>query len=217
MAAIGKKVFVLTESDYASADEIKAFDQQQQAMITIIRNQRLSNWRMYLNRLQNLKKLIRQYKPEALLVSGKFSLWAGAWLKLLQHRTPVWAFLHGSELQLKRRWERRLTNWSLARLDRLFPVSQFTCQLLSQSLQAKSKIVPNGLITKELLFHQSITPFSDWKGTPRLLTVGSITLRKGQHRAVKALPTFEKNILICIIILWVCQYNNRKYLLLLKP
>lgn len=187
LAAQSKQVVVLTEADYASSAEIQQFDQQQEA-IQIFRNSRMG-WKTYPNRLRQLKKLVQQYQPTLILVSGKFSLWAGAWLKLLGYRTPIWAFLHGSELQLTQKWERQLTNWSLSRLDRLFPVSRFTLQLLPKKLQPSAVVIPNGLILHDLSAPIKIKAFPQWKGSPRLLTVGSVTPRKGQHRVVKALPT----------------------------
>ena len=55
-------------------------------------------------------------------------------------------------------------------------------------LQKEARILPNGIHTNIWPGPDSIEQYSDWKGYPKLLTVGSISPRKGQHRVINALP-----------------------------
>lgn len=189
----GHTVCVLTESDNASPAEFAWFAQAYQNRFQIVRTPR-KGLLTYLLRLKNAWQLLSSFKPDIVIVSGKFSLWLGALIKLLRGRNiRVWAFLHGSELRLPQWVEQAATTLSMRRLDRLIAVSSFTRQLLPPDLQDRTEILPNGLLLSTMPADngRSITPF-DWPGWPRLLTVGSVSPRKGQHRVIKALPHLRR-------------------------
>jgi len=189
----GHTVCVLTESDNASPAEFAWFAQAYQNRFQIVRTPR-KGLLTYLLRLKNTWRIITSFKPDIVIVSGKFSLWLGALIKLLRGRNiRVWAFLHGSELRLPRWLEQTATTLSMRRLDRLIAVSSFTNQLLPPDLQDRTEILPNGLLLSTMPADngQSITPF-DWPGWPKLLTVGSVSPRKGQHRVIKAMPYLRR-------------------------
>lgn len=179
---------VQTEADYADAEEVKAFDTQHQSeRLTIVRNGR-GGWRTYPERIKRSHHLIKTHQPDVLILTGRFSIWAGAWLKHRGLAKPTWAFVHGSEVGNARRWTSRLTLRALQKADRIIAVSAFTRALFPDHLQQKTEVLPNGIVTIEMPEANDLSGFSDWPGSPRLLTVGSISPRKGQHRVIKALP-----------------------------
>lgn len=187
------QVTVLTESDNATPAELAAFDRAHEKSFRIVRTPR-KGIATYFLRIANTLRLIAEIRPEVVIVSGKFSLWLGALVKLLKgSHIQVWAFLHGSELRLPRWAAQAATVFSLRRLDRLIAVSSFTQKLLPADLQQRAEILPNGLLLSSMPADhgRDIPPF-DWPGWPRLLTVGSMTPRKGQHRVIKALPHLRR-------------------------
>ncbi|MDX2133723.1 MAG: glycosyltransferase family 4 protein [Saprospiraceae bacterium] len=183
-----KTVVVQTEADYAGVDEVNAFDAQYQSeRLSIVRNAR-GGWRTYPDRIKRSRHLIKTHQPDVLILTGRFSIWAGAWLKYWGLATPTWAFVHGSEVGNARRWTTRLTLLALQKTDRIIAVSAFTRSLLPGRLQQKTEVLPNGITTAEIPASDELIGFVNWPGSPRLLTVGRISPRKGQHRVVKALP-----------------------------
>lgn len=184
----GNRVVVQTEGDYAGEAEVFAFDRKYQSdLLTIVRNSR-KGYRSYLNRLRISHELLGNYQPDVIILSGRFSLWSGAWMKFRGFDLPVWAFVHGSEVGNALRWTTWLTLFALQRADRIIAVSDFTRSLLPNSLQGKCEVLPNGILSESMPIPETVESFPDWPGEPRLLTVGNVSPRKGQRRVIRALP-----------------------------
>lgn len=185
----GAEVDVLCYMDYAEEDEIAAFLSSLPKEIHVHRILR-EGFKTYIKYILKALSLTRTIKFDKVIVSGKFSLWVGALLKL-RHRNKIRieAMVHGSEVTSPNKMRNVAVNNSLRIADKIWPVSNFTKSLLPETIKNdKISVLPNGLN-----FHEwpedisQIQPF-DWKGYPRLITVGNITPRKGQHRVVSMLP-----------------------------
>ncbi len=143
----------------------------------------------YVERLTKLNWIINQFKPDAIIASGKFSLLFTPFILNIRNKPPLsFVVVHGSELygkKLKKTWLRK----SISLFDRVTSVSSHTAKILREQLgyNGKVEIIPNGILVERFEKYNSCDSFS-LKGKPALLTVGSISKRKGQHNVVNALP-----------------------------
>jgi phosphatidylinositol alpha-1,6-mannosyltransferase len=97
--------------------------------------------------------------------------------------------LHGTEVNLPNYILRLLTHQAIAVADVIVPVSEFTKSLLPARILDKHRnivIIKNGI--DDVWSNQRAGIKIDLAGYPRLLTVGHVSPRKGQHRVIKALP-----------------------------
>lgn len=138
---------------------------------------------------------IRKQGYERLVFTGKFSLWIGGVVKIIfGQREKVEFFVHGSEINPGNKFNSIITHWALGKADRIWAVSKFTKSILPEKIrQSKGiRILPNGIHPFEWASPYSVQPYTDWRGNTKLLTVGSISPRKGQHRVINALPELIK-------------------------
>lgn len=186
----GYETAVLTSGDYAEPEEIRAFDQiNSDLAITRVYGSRISR---PVRRLATVIRVARSKRPRFLFLSGRTGVWFALPLRLvLGKRTTIVAFLHGSEVKPGKWWIRAINQASLHHVNFSVCVSSFTRGLLPTSVlrRMEVRVVPNGLPLR--LMPQSSPPklpTISGRGMPRLLTVGRISPRKGQHRVIKALP-----------------------------
>lgn len=127
-------------------------------------------------------------KKETILLSGKFSLWLGAILKLFFSKKKFVAILHGSELFAGNKFQQNFTKWSLKQFDCLIAVSNFTKKMALQLEKSLSiEVINNGFSGSSSTNNpQSLIGF------PKLVTVGNVTHRKGQQNVIDALPNLKK-------------------------
>lgn len=185
----GCEVHILCYMDYATEEEIAAFLTAMPKGAYVHRIMR-EGFKTYIKYILKAISLTQTIKFDKVIVSGKFSLWAGALLKLRYgNKIRVEAVAHGSEITSPNKMRNVAVNTSLKIVDKIWPVSNFTKSLLPKKIKRdKIAVLPNGLNFHEWPEDSSeIQPF-DWKGSPRLITVGNITPRKGQHRVVSILP-----------------------------
>ena len=187
----GHEVVVLTVTDFATKAQIDEFDRTHG--FKIIRFPRIG-WRTYVTRILMTEGTVRTGAFDRILLTGKFSLWLGLYLKLRFSAIPTVAIVHGSEVNPAGRLVRRLTHWALQKADRIVSVSRFTTTLLPGKVRATKRIdiIPNG-IDHELLSGYKGNANINLKGNPKLLTVGHVSPRKGQHRVIAALPLLRKH------------------------
>ena len=140
---------------------------------------------MYINRIINIFKAVS--KNEVILASGKFSLWSVA-LATLFYRKKFIAIIHGSEVNFKNKFLRKSIDVSLKRFDKIVAVSTYTKSLIDYLNLKNIEVIPNGFnLHKENNFKKKKI-----KGIPSLITVGSVTERKGQRNVILALPKLLK-------------------------
>lgn len=190
LQAKGNIVSVMSPADYATKSEIDTFDQEQP--FSVIRYPRIG-YRTYLNRIRMTLRYVNGRKINTVLLTGKFSLWTGWFIKKRFPAVKTICILHGSEVNLEKRSLRKFTHRSINKCDEIVAVSGFTASLLPDFIKEKRKvhIIPNG-INIEFLSRPSINNNVLLKGDPKIITVGHVSNRKGQHRVIKALPEIIK-------------------------
>ncbi len=183
----GVQVDVVSNMDHAEEAAIASFLNTLPQGMKVYRVKR-QGVQTYINRLRAIERLCRDNKYDKIIVTGQFSLWIGGWLK--RSGKQVTSFVHGTELYIGGAIKRMLTRNALKSLDEVYAVSNYTAGLTEQIIHKKVKVLPNGLDLSEWDY-QGIGKLN-WKGDPLLLTVGSVTTRKGQHNVVCALPALLK-------------------------
>jgi phosphatidyl-myo-inositol dimannoside synthase len=180
-------VKVLAPADYATPAEVHQFDKRQ--TFAVERYPRRHGLITYFDRLVHTRAAIRGARYTSVILTGKFSLWQGLMIKMFYPRMKTIAVLHGTEINLPNRFLRQLTHKAIAKADIIVPVSAFTKSLLPEWIRHNHPniyIIPNGI---DEVHHKANTKACLLlKGTPRLLTIGHVSPRKGQHRVIKALP-----------------------------
>lgn len=196
------QVVVLTNQDYAGKEEIASFIEQLPQSIRIITFVKRNDIMTSFKRIWQTLRVIKQLKPEGIFASGRFALWLGAIVKIVKPSAKVYGFVHGIEVHPNSGKLGIITRKACGMLNGVVPVSKFTASLLQKQKLQKLAVVPNGLddafIKQSQMMASTINPFN-WHGYPKLLTVGNVTPRKGQHRVIKALPEILK------------QYPNAHY------
>jgi phosphatidylinositol alpha-1,6-mannosyltransferase len=181
-------VEVLCPKDYASTHEVLKFDKK--APFTIHRFERKKGL-TYILRLLKLVSLLRGNEYTHFWCTGKFALWMIWVQKIFAPKTKTLGILHGSEVNLNNFILRKFTHQSIAQFQTIVSVSLFTQELLPKWILKKHsnlRIIPNGLDKSDFTFSKDV----NLKGVPALLTVGHVSLRKGQHRLIKSLPQIIK-------------------------
>ena len=192
LALAGKgHVQVLTQQDYADLDQVRLYNRTLSDTFSIHSFLRIGwKFKPLLKTLQAVR-MVGRNSFDLVLVTGQISLIIGALLKRTYPKQIVRGFVHGTEVSLTGSLLSKVTVWAYKRLDHIYAVSNYTKSLLHPTLnRAIVSVIPNGLDADMLLKtgKEKIKPFYEWKGKPKILTVGNLTPRKGQHRVVKALP-----------------------------
>lgn len=181
------EISVVAITNYVTVSEANAFDASHPEAPEVFR---LYNHGFFylLRRIIFIFRLHRERRFTHIILSGFFSLWAGALLKLFYPSLRTLAVLHGSEVNPANGLIRFITHQTIASADFIAPVSQFTHRQLPFKLQERPfRCIPNGIDPDDLPLAKS-GDTSVLVGSPSLLTVGNVTPRKGQQRIIKALP-----------------------------
>lgn len=199
LARLGWEVAVVASQDYAREDEIASFNQAHPFPIERFRPisfapvEAIYRWRV-------LSRWIKKWEPDIVLASGTRSIWlVAASARFMNFR---WVAIgHGSEFKCPSAWQRALVRWSFRRAASVVCVSQYTWR---QMLEAKIKpragaVIPNGADHAQFKAlplresNDSRLPES-LRGQRLLVTVGSVTERKGQDVVIRALPYVLKRV-----------------------
>ncbi len=195
LANKGYSVDVMASLDYENKHRINQYIETLPLKIEIFPFKRMG-WFTYIYRVRVVLKQLKKKSYERIIVTGMFPLWVGAIVKLIfNNKVHVDSFIHGSEVNPGNLILRLLTHGALKKADHIWAVSGFTASLLPAGLINKNKLtlLPNGIHTSDWVSYIHSKTFSNWKGYPKLLTVGNVTPRKGQHRVIKALPSLIKS------------------------
>lgn len=170
------------------ADDLE-FDHKQSFVIHRIRRYSFAIW-TYVQRIWMSFQMLISNKPDTIINSGKFSLWQGAFLKLFFSKKQFVAVVHGSELYAGNGISQWMTQWSLNQFDAIIAVSNFTKNLaLSINSKWDISVINNGFSVPMIAANGSEIQL---KGYPKLVTVGNVTYRKGQHNLIDALPEMKQ-------------------------
>jgi len=190
LAFRGYFIDVYSNIDYVEKDKISSFANELPSNVKLHRFIRFGIL-TYPLRIVRVINAVRRHNYCRIIFTGKFPLWTGGVIKIMYGKQrKVEFFVHGSEINPGNRINKIITHWALSEADIIWAVSEFTRSILPVKvrLQKEARILPNGIHTNIWPGLDSIEQYSDWKGYPKLLTVGSISPRKGQHRVINALP-----------------------------
>lgn len=135
------------------------------------------------------------HKKDHIICSGKFSLWLAILLRSIYPSKKFIAVVHGSELDLKNRSAKKLTERALKRFDQIIAVSDYTKSFLPENILQKIPVtvIPNGIDMEEFISFQKNHPSNIFSANElSLITIGSVTERKGQENVINALPEMLK-------------------------
>ena len=191
---LGWDVCVATTQDYVEDLEIKKFNRALPYKIVRLFHHSNPIWEA-ISRTRNLLKLIRQWQPDLLIVSGGRVVWLVAMITFL-HPIPWIAIGHGTEFGSPATWEGRLTRWAFNRAAGVVHVSNYTQQAARASgIQGQYEtVIPNGANAERFIPNAQSSGVDFRKrykleGTLILLTVGNVSRRKGQDVVIQAMPS----------------------------
>ena len=138
----------------------------------------------YLKRIIFLHRLAPTY--DYIIASGKFPLWIVGISPIIPKRKKN-VIIHGSEVNFKG-LKRKITDFVLRKYGKIIAVSRFTKSLISHLNLKNIYVIPNGFTNPFPLKKVSKKEIKN----PILITVGSVSERKGQINIIKALPLLKK-------------------------
>lgn len=183
------KYDVLVVCDQRSNDILDDINYDLKLPFNVIRiKRRKFNLITYLSRInKGFQVLFNNY--EVIIASGKFSLWLCGFYSILFRNKKYIAILHGSEIGAGNSASKFLTQWSLKRFDTIVAVSNFTKKIaLTFNENLKIEVINNGFTPYDTEIERNKTI----QGNPKIVTVGNVTLRKGQQNVIKALPLLKE-------------------------
>lgn len=195
--ANGWDVRVISPQDYASNEEIERFNQIRPFPIAKLTS---GNGRLheFISRVRILSKEIQGGRADTLLASGMSAVLLASFVARIFGLRFV-AVGHGKEFGIQGPIQRTILRWAFQQADAIICVSYFTQALMEKmGLQPRvSKVIQNGADHErfQILSEDVKRTFIQKFGLgyhPILLTVGSVTDRKGQEVVIRALPEVLK-------------------------
>lgn len=179
-------VSVLTDRRTMDDAVEQAFDSA--LPFTVHRVSRQTFGRTYFTRIRKAFQLVQKDPTVTVIASGKFSLWLGALLRIRYSKLKTLAVIHGTELKAGGCFSRLITKKSLTCYTKIIAVSQFTkSKILEVDPDTSVTVITNGVVFPEIP-----TKVAQKKEVFRLITVGNVTRRKGQHNVITALPLLRE-------------------------
>jgi phosphatidylinositol alpha-1,6-mannosyltransferase len=198
LSLLGWDVSVVSPQDFVQNEaEIAAFNRAQP--FELVRFQSGTGWvSRGLNRWLASRMELERRRPDILLASGDRSIYLGARLAR-RFRLPWVAMEHGSlPGSLLERWVKRR---SLALADAVVCVSRYTQEAMFRMSVSPRRcyVIPNGADTTRFrVLPERLAGEGGEAVLPRcarvLVTVGSVTRRKGQDVVIRALPRVLKRV-----------------------
>jgi phosphatidylinositol alpha-1,6-mannosyltransferase len=184
LAGHGFKVEVVAESRPAFDHESSGFDRMQPFAVTrfpcaatIPRR----TWR----RQQAVRAALSTSSSAIVIASGQWPLYAVALAAASKRRHHHVAIAHGVDVNPGAFAKRLVLPRILSAYDRIVAVSHYTASVLPRCVQNRVAVINNGF-SGRLATMAAVR--RDLRGYPKLVTVGSVTERKGQINVVRALP-----------------------------
>lgn len=177
---LSKNTYNVTVLSDQRIEKDSAFDKKQSFKVYRTQLKKI-RFLMYFSRVFLALKLIKN--NEVIITSGKFSLWIGALATFFFNRKYL-AVIHGTEVNYKSKILHNSINFSLKRHNTIVAVSNYTKSLVSNLDLKRCVVINNGFeaFGKEVVIDKKIS------SSPNLVTIGSVTERKGQINVIKALP-----------------------------
>lgn len=181
----GFEVEVIADQRSVSGEEEASFDNVLKFKVHRVAMHKL-RLLMYIKRLILLFRNIKS--SDIVIASGKFSLWIVAFASLFYKRRYI-AVIHGSEVNFTNKGLKTAVDMSLKRFSRLVAVSNYTKNLV-KDIHNDIVVIPNGIDANTFNGSSAVEIYLD--GSPKLITVGNVTDRKGQLNVIKHLPELIK-------------------------
>lgn len=184
---------VLTVSDYTNKNSSRKFDKRQPFYIHRFQRYKYS-LQTYFFRIIQIIKHINKNNYSHCILSGYFSLLMFTIIKLFNNEIIFIAVLHGSELVQSSLIKNFFLKQNLNNINIIITVSNYTKKLLPKKKINKQKVfvIPNGVNEALLNVNYNNTINEKMIGTPCLVTLGSITNRKGQINLINVLSEVIK-------------------------
>lgn len=175
------EVSVIADQRSLNGEEEQRFDE---ALNFIVHRIKIKRFRfvMYVERLYKLMALMGAV--DVVIASGKFSLWNVGFCNLFKNKKII-AVVHGTEVNFKNNYLRKSIEVSLKRFDHIIAVSNYTKSLIAH-LNLEVSVIPNGYDQNK--WNPKTTLLQSLLGSPKLITVGNVTSRKGQMNVIAHLP-----------------------------
>jgi phosphatidylinositol alpha-1,6-mannosyltransferase len=183
----GFDTYTVTNLENATSKEAQTFSKSKNLRVVYIKRTPFIQFARFFYAL----KALLTFKPDIIICSGMFSLWVGRFLQFFNNKKCI-AVIHGSEVDRKVNWQRKLTNWSLKGFKTIVSVSKYTQSLIPERYHDQLHMIIPNAVDIEFLNEFKNIQFKKLSGNPAILTVGNVTLRKGQHNLIKALPEILK-------------------------
>lgn len=183
----GKKIKVLTVSDYTDKKEAEAFDKV--LNFEIVRFERYeSRLKTYISRIKLIRDNLSNGNFTDVIFSGRFALFCCAILNRKKYKAHFISIVHGGDINVNDAFQKKLINRALNRSDLIVPVSNFSKSFIDKEISPeKIYVIPNGFDLENLdgILIKENKPAD---GNLELITVGSVWPRKGHHNVFSALP-----------------------------
>jgi len=187
------QVRVVTVQSYSDRAEVQAFNARQPYEVVQVPSVRPA-LREGGRRFREVRRAIREWRPDIVMASGQRALWVVALAGPAQH-VPWVAIVHATELDARKAWVRGLTRWALKRAQAIVAVSRHTGGYLRRLgvAEVPAFVIGNGadpgrFQRLEATAIEELRQRLDLVGARTILTVGNLTERKGQEVVISALP-----------------------------
>lgn len=181
----GFDIVVITDQRSIDGTEEKEFDfglPYRIVRVPIMKNRIF----MYLIRWRKMVGFVR--RDDTVIATGKFSIWLVAFHSYFKKFKRI-VVVHGSEVNYSAKVKKRTIEVSLKRFNRIVAVSHFTRKLVDH-LHENVVVIPNAITLNEWPSNLEVKSINK---SPKLVTVGRISERKGQVRVIKHLNYLIKS------------------------
>ncbi len=199
LSDVGVTVRVIASQDYASPSEIKYFNEN--LPFTVIKPEKGPlRFIRGLSRANRLRDEVQHFQPDLVLATGTRSVWiTAAVLSIFQK--PWCAVGHGTEFGSLYGLNALLTRLAFDRASGIICVSEYTRKQMRKLgiTRQKSHVIYNGADDKQffpLKPNELTKVLQDTRAEGKfiLLTVGSLSDRKGQEVVIRALPAILQKV-----------------------
>jgi phosphatidylinositol alpha-1,6-mannosyltransferase len=186
----GTNIYVMTISNPEDMALISKFDRK--SPFTILRFARYE-YRLFsqIKRIITLRYTLRTREIDLVILTGRYSLLLSPLLKIFKPGIKLLAIAHGKDVNPNNLFILLWTKWALNLQSEIIPVSNYTGNYVKKLINSKNKIkvINNGFDTDR--FNLSCSKWYIRKNEVKLITIGSVWDRKGQHNVIKVLPDLK--------------------------
>jgi phosphatidyl-myo-inositol dimannoside synthase len=196
---LGWSVTTITPQDYVGGDAVRRFNSSQPFRVVSLKPIPGAPIEAAYRLLVAAAFAVAK-RPEVVVASGERAVWLAA-LLCGTLRIPLVAVGHAMEFRLPTRWERMLTRWSFSTAQGIVCVSEYTRNAMTTlGVQPpRGTVIPNG--ADDARFQalpgervSQIRARLGLSGRRIIVTVGSVTHRKGQDVVIRALPEIIRRV-----------------------